>query len=255
MLRIPNIMIIDYEHAKALAFFHPTAVLLPDIIPENAINHKNSQVFKYPGIKEDVYVPAFKPDPHIKELLGLDKKDLVVTIRPPASEAHYHNPESEQLFNAIVDLLSMRADIKIVMLPRNDKQGDSIRQQWSAFFSAGKIIIPNQVVDGLNLMWYSDFVISGGGTMNREAAALGVPVYSIFRGKIGTVDRYLSNCGRLILLESISDIHDKLKVVRRQRPESPSETNNATLKSIVNIIASMAEKKSSAINDKTYKAC
>jgi predicted glycosyltransferase len=45
----------------------------------------------------------------------------------------------------------------------------------------------------LNLIWYSDLVISGGGTMNREAAALGVPVYSIFLGKSGAVDRYLSS--------------------------------------------------------------
>ncbi len=241
ILRIPNIMIIDYEHAKALTFFHPTAVLVPDIVFNNAFNYHKSQVYKYPGIKEDVYVPSFKPDPRIEEILGLNAEDITVTIRPPASEAHYHNPESDKLFNATVDLLSTRDNVKIVILPRNEKQGDSIRQQWPALFSTGKIIIPRDVIDGLNLMWYSDLVISGGGTMNREATALGVPVYSIFRGKIGAVDSYLSSCGRLVLLESVSDIRNKLKVIKRQRSESLSETTNVTLKSIVDIIASVAE--------------
>lgn len=241
ILRIPNIMIIDYEHAKALAFFHPTAVLVPDIVFNNTFTHHNSQVHKYPGIKEDVYVPSFKPDPHIKEILGLDVKDIIVTIRPPASEAHYHNPESDKLFNATVDLLATRDDVKIVILPRNARQDESIRQQWPSLFSTGKIIIPREVIDGLNLMWYSDLVISGGGTMNREATALGVPVYSIFRGKIGAVDRYLANCGRLVLLESVKDIRNNLKLIKRERIESASDAENATLKSIVNIIVSITK--------------
>ncbi|GMT46702.1 MAG: hypothetical protein IEMM0007_0268 [bacterium] len=130
----------------------------------------------------------------------------------------------------------------MIILPRYKKQEIWIKNMWQEMYSNRRIIIPDQVVDGLNLMWYFDLVISGGGTMNREAAALGVPVYSIFRGTIGAVDRYLANAGRLILLESIEDIKTKVILEHRQRPESLDHGNNATLQSIVASIISVIEK-------------
>ena len=105
----------------------------------------------------------------------------------------------------------------------------------------GKIIIPEKVVDGLNLIWNSDLVISGGGTMNREAAALGVPVYSIFRGKIGAVDRYLSENGRLTLIKNIEDIRTKITLVKREQQLAPKQKNNSALKSIVDGVISVIE--------------
>src|SRR5947199_9405367 len=101
--------------------------------------------------------------------------------------------------------------------------------------------IPEHIVDGLNLIWYSDLVISGGGTMNREAAALGVPVYSIFRGKIGAVDRYLSSTGRLVLIESVEDLHAKIQVIRRNRLAMPERVDGITLKSIVEQIVAITD--------------
>lgn len=80
------------------------------------------------------------------------------------------------------------------------------------------MIIPSSPVDGLNLIWFSDLVVSGGGTMNREAAALEIPVYSIFRGRIGAVDRYLADSGRLVLLESVEDVKTKIQLKRREKP-------------------------------------
>ena len=101
--------------------------------------------------------------------------------------------------------------------------------------------IPEQVVDGLSLIWYSDLVISGGGTMNREAATLGVPVYSVFRGKIGAVDHYLSTRGRLTLLGSVRDVQTKILLVRRNRPAEPQNGNGAALRTIVEQIAAIME--------------
>ena len=100
--------------------------------------------------------------------------------------------------------------------------------------------IPERVVDGLNLIWYSDLVISGGGTMNREAAALGVPVYSVFRGHIGAVDRYLSAAGRLVLLERPEDVRTKIAVTRRPRHPRTGQSESAALSSIVVQIAAIA---------------
>src|SRR3989442_14979658 len=144
-----------------------------------------------------------RPDPSVKDQLGLDGRDLVVTVRPPATEAHYHKPEAEVLLDAALGLLTHRPDVRVILLPRNEKQAQTLRKQWGKWIANRKIVIPEHVVDGLNLIWFSDLIISGGGTMNREAAALGVPVYSIFRGKIGAVDHYLSMRGRLVLLESV----------------------------------------------------
>lgn len=233
LLGIPSVLAFDYEHAKGLPFLHPTCFFVPEVIPLESIRHGNDSLFRYPGIKEDVYVPTFKPDPRILDELKIDKKDMLVTIRPPATEAHYHNPEAEELFDAAINYLYKFDGIRIVVLPRNKKQETVIANMWPEMFKSGKVLIPSKVVDGLNLIWFSDFVISGGGTMNREAAALGVPVYSIFRGPIGAVDRYLAKSGRLIMLESTEDVKTKIKVVRRSKEGGPDRSKAKALDSIV----------------------
>jgi len=242
LLGIPTIMIFDYEFAKALVFLHPDWIFIPDIISDSAIKHKKSRIFRYPGIKEDVYVPGFRPDPRVRGMLGLADDEIVATIRPPASEAHYHNPESELLFEATIELMAARKEMKIVILPRNEKQADLIRARWPELCANGKIVIPRDVIDGLNLIWYSDLVVSGGGTMNREAAALGVPVYSIFRGEIGAVDRYLAENGRLTLLETVEDVRTKIRLVQRAKGTENAVGNSAALREIVNAIEKALEK-------------
>ncbi len=133
--------------------------------------------------------------------------------------------------------------MKLVLLPRNEKQVMCLKERWPDLFSKGKMRMPEHVVDGLNLIWYSDLVISGGGTMNREAAALGVPVYSIFRGKIGAVDHSLSMRGRLVLLESVRDVHTKILLVRRNRPAKPQNGDGTALSSIVKQIVAIMDSK------------
>jgi predicted glycosyltransferase len=95
------------------------------------------------------------------------------------------------------------------------------------------MIIPDSAVDGLNLIWHSDLVISGGGTMNREAAALGVPVYSIFRGESGYVDRYLSASGRLTMIGNVEDVRQKIRLKKWRRPDVPGKGGKETLHRIV----------------------
>jgi uncharacterized protein len=233
LLGIPSMFLGDYEFATNWAFVRPNYLVCPEVIPNAAFRLDPNRILKYPGIKEDVYVPRFVPDPRIRAQLGLQEQDIVVTIRPPANEAHYHNPQSDELFDAAVESLSKKPELKLVALPRNEKQATWLRERWPFLFSTGKMRIPEQIVDGLNLIWHSDFVISGGGTMNREAAALGVPVYSIFRGKIGAVDQYLSKTRRLVLLQSPEDLHTKILPVRRERPARPQNGQSAALSRIV----------------------
>jgi predicted glycosyltransferase len=240
LLRIPSMVIFDYEFAKGLGVFQPRWVMAPQIIAEGITGAK-SEVMQYPGIKEDAYVPRFKPDPSIRTRLGLSPEDLVVTLRPPANEAHYHNAESEVLLDAVLERLKNNPNTKVILLPRNQRQEASIRKTWPDLFETGKMQVPAKAVDGLNLIWYSDLVISGGGTMNREAAALGVPVYSIFRGKIGAVDRELARTSRLHLLESVSDVQTKLDLRRWRRPAVPNESNPAALEAMIhNITTALA---------------
>ena len=241
MLRIPTITIMDYEHARWAWFLGNAWAMLPDVIPGTALKLRKDRILRYPGIKEDVYAPSFRPDPAIKSILGITDQDLVVTLRPPATQAHYHNPESEVLLDAVFEIIARTPNIKVVLVPRTAEQEAELRKQWLDLFDSGNVIVPKQVVDGLDLIWFSDVVISGGGTMNREAAALGVPVYSIFRGKTGAVDEYLAKSGRLVLLQSADDVRAKLKLVRRNIGTRCTEEKRDALGAIVDHIAGMAE--------------
>ena len=239
LLAIPSVVIADYEHVTHVN--RADFMIVPEVIPTDVAGRFARRVLKYPGIKEDVYASTFKPDPSIVAELGLAADELVVTVRPPATEAHYHNPESEALFAEVIDLLAETALARIVLLPRNGRQAAEIARRWPQWLESSKLIIPRQAVDGLNLVWHSDLVISGGGTMNREAASLGVPVYSIFRGRIGAVDRYLAEHGRLVLLETRDDVRTKISLTKRRRPESVAAADRSALDTIVDELVTVVQ--------------
>src|SRR5439155_6369039 len=113
--------ILDYEFASRVSL-HPDWILVPEPIPESIGLVARKQVMRYPGLKEDVYIPQLRPDPSVKDQLGLNGTDLVVTVRPPATEAHYHNPEADVLLDAALGLLTHRPDVRVILLPRNEKQ-------------------------------------------------------------------------------------------------------------------------------------
>jgi predicted glycosyltransferase len=232
-------LIFDDEHAQWVKALSPSWVMTPELIPDESaistIGIRKDRILKYPGIKEDVYAATFQPSPGLRSRLGLKDHELVVTVRPPATEAHYHNPESEQLLASVLERIAREPAARAVLLPRTSKQADNLRVQWPELFACRKVFIPDNAVDGLELIWTSDLVVSGGGTMNREAAALGVPVYSIFRGKIGAVDRYLADVGRLVLLESVDDVERKITFAARGRSTRKSSDRQA-LETIVSNI-------------------
>ncbi|HXX18202.1 MAG TPA: DUF354 domain-containing protein [Candidatus Acidoferrum sp.] len=240
-LGIPTVMMHDYEHSTKTGFIEPDWTLTPDVIPDRAIAKKSRRRLKYPGLKEDVYAHRLQPDPSLLTDLGISPSDLIVTLRPPATEAHYHNPESETLFAETLRMLEDKPFVRAVTLPRNERQKLQLKSEWADLIATGRMIIPKGPLDGMNLIWFSDLVVSGGGTMNREAAALGVPVYSIFRGRIGAVDRYLTDCGRMTLIESVEDVRTKIVLSRRNRPTKPESTVRPALHSIVNSLIDILE--------------
>ena len=246
VLGIPTLLILDYEFIAKMGFIRPDWIFVPEMIPDSKELKPKRKVLRYPGLKEDVYVPRLKLDPALKHQLGLVENDIVVTVRPPATEAHYHNPEAEILLDAALHLLTQTPDVRVILLPRNKKQGRMMRDTWGKWIENSKIVIPESAVDGMNLIWFSDLVISGGGTMNREAAALRVPVYSIFRGKIGAVDRQLQREGRLILIESVEDIASKIVLTRRQENEQRVSNERPALQVILDGIMEITGQRSPA---------
>src|ERR1022692_853912 len=242
LLGIPNVMLTDYEFVAKVPTIRPAWIMVPNVVPDENLSLHGSRVLKYPGIKEDVYLSRFRPDQQLRKRLGISPNDVLITVRPPATEAHYHNPEAEKLLTEALNLFLRNPEARILLLPRNKRQETELRSAWSDGLASGKLLIPDHVEDGLNLIWNSDLVISGGGTMNREAAAMGVPVYSIFRGKIGAVDRYLAQEGCLVMVETIEDVRTKIKAVRRPISAQRSTGRNVgALETIVDNIVHILE--------------
>jgi len=243
LLGIPTVVMFDYEFVNSAAFLHPSWIFVPEVIPTERLSQRPDHVFRYHGLKEDVYVPRLRPNPGVRTLLGIRDDEILVTLRPPATEAHYHNPESEQFLAETMQHLLGQDGLRVVMLPRNEKQATELRALWKEAIDYGRIVIPGSALDGLNLIWNSDLVVSGGGTMNREAAALGVPVYSIFRGRIGAVDQYLAKTGKLTILDKLEDVRTKILLKRRPARHLDSDGRSPALDSILEAVISIAEEK------------
>ena len=251
-LGIPVAEIMDYEHTAESSLLESRWYLTPKVV--SAALHagtSNDRIRTYDGIKEDVYVPDFQPDASILDLLGLREAKVVVTARPPATEAHYHNPEADLLFARFIERALACPEVKTVLLPRNHRQETHLRNRFPLWFDDAKLVVPQGVVDGLNLIWHSDLVVSGGGTMNREAAAMGVPVYSVFRGPTGAVDRLLCEQHRLILIETPDEVDRKIQLVPRTKAKLPTAHASHALTDILKhlnaIIASLPQNPSTTL--------
>ena len=228
----------DYEHIflgipKYLADKLIFPFMLKDIILHDKKIPEHKAAF-YPGLKEEVYVHKFQPDESIIRELNLNLNHIIVVLRPPEQRAHYHVPESQVLFDAMVGCLAKMDNIQIVFLARSEAERESLRNHpdYNQNF-----IIPETAVNGLNLIWFSDAVIGGGGTMNREAAVLGVPVYSIFKGQQGGIDRWLEEQKKMTFIHSKVQIQ-QLKLSKRSRgqiPEIDDKVLNFLVKSAVDI--------------------
>jgi predicted glycosyltransferase len=207
-LRIKSVTLMDYEHQPAnhLAFRLASRVIVPRAFPDSALRRYGAargKVKRYRGMKEDVYLADFTPDPHFGEVLralGVTRDEVLVVVRPPASEALYHRFEND-LFAEMLERLCARPDVKVVLLARTETQ----RAEYEAL-SRANMILPREALDGPNLIAAADLVISAGGTMNREAAAIGVPVATIYAGEWAAIDEQMVREGRLRRLATREDV-------------------------------------------------
>ena len=219
LLGLRSVTLMDYEHQPAnhLAFRLASRVVVPRAFPEEALRRSGarpSKVRRYEGIKEDVYLADFAPDPRFPELLrerfGFDlDRDVLVVVRPPASEALYHRFENELFAELLARLLAQRG-VKVLLLARGTEQ----REALSARFASMNFFAPREALDGANLVAAADLVVSAGGTMNREAAALGVPAATVYAGRWAAVDEQLVREGRLRRVGTREDL-EHLRVEKK----------------------------------------
>jgi uncharacterized protein len=197
LLGVPSATTFDYEWATfqhQLGCRPATRVLVPEAIPPARLERygvRPPKLRRYSGLKEEYYLADFEPDPAVPAALGLDADRILVVVRTPSDYALYHRTPSP-LFPALLDRLGRREDVHAVVLPRTDEQGRAARR-----LALASLVVPEDAVDAQSLIAFSDLVVSAGGTMNREAVALGVPVYTTFGGRLGGVDEALLRDGRL----------------------------------------------------------
>jgi len=225
MLKLPILTLDDYEFSSVrLQNAFSDRILVPQVIPTDRLTAQGlnpKKLMRYPGLKEEVYVYDFKPDASVLDKLRLDPSNVIATVRPPATWAHYHEGLGDSLFRALLNRLKRESGIQVVVCARTEAQELELRQRYD--LSPEKFNVSAQAVDGLSLMWFSDVVFSGGGTMVREAALLGLNVNSFFGGRIAAADEYLVSQGRLRLLRAPDEIDSlPLPLKRTHRPVAPS---------------------------------
>jgi uncharacterized protein len=221
-LRIRSAQLQDYEFAgvqRQLAFRVARRVLVPDSIPVGRmakVGAKGDKLFRYPGLKEDYYLADFVADPSVFGELGLDRERILVVVRPPPETSEYHaeNP----LYDQVIQRLAEADGVTAVVIPRTEGQAARVRAMDSP-----NLVVPGHAVDAQSLIAFADLVVSAGGTMNREAVALGTPVYTTFAGRMGGVDEALIADGRLRILESA----DELEFTRKQSEAAPQNPRDA----------------------------
>jgi len=205
ILRVRCATTFDYEWATVQHNVNcrlAEVVVVPDAIPPARLYRYGARgkLRTYPGLKEEYYLSEFEPDPAVLEQLGLDPAGPIAVLRTAPEVSLYHRFEND-LFAQVLDRLRGG---QVVVLPRTAQQRSELQR-------AGGFIVPTHAVDAQSLIAYADLVVSAGGTMNREAVALGTPVYTVFEGRLGAVDERLIADGRLMALERA----DQVKLAKR----------------------------------------
>ncbi|HZE29527.1 MAG TPA: DUF354 domain-containing protein [Gaiellaceae bacterium] len=199
-LGIPSATTFDYEFAwlqHQLGCRAATRVVVPEAIPTERLERYGARppkLLQYPGLKEEYYLADFEPDRSALEPFELDPARTLVVVRTPPDVSLYHR-RSNPLFPQVLEHLGRNDEVNAIVIPRTEEQREYVRG-----LELPSIQVPERAVDAQSLIAFADLVVSAGGTMNREAVALGTPVYTTYGGRLGGVDEWLIREGRLIPL-------------------------------------------------------
>jgi predicted glycosyltransferase len=222
-LGVPSATTFDYEFAwlqHQLGCRAAARVVVPDAIPAERLARygvRPPRLRTYPGLKEEYYLADFEPDPAVPRRLGADASRQLVVVRTPPEVSLYHR-HGNPLFLDVLERLGRHGTVHVVVLPRTAEQ----REQIGAL-GLPSVLLPGRAVDAQSLIAAADVVVSAGGTMNREAVALGVPVHTTFGGRLGAVDERLIREGRLVQLRRAADLDlDRLPARGERLRRDPS---------------------------------
>lgn len=226
-LKIPVITMYDYEFTETFIFNRfSDKVLIPEKIPDKTLDEIGLPIakrIKYQGLKEELYLNYFQPDQTFwenfasKNQLSIDSDTILVALRPPATTANYHNENSEILFRELLKYLLSNVKTLTIISPRTDEQKIEIEKLMAELnLDSARCLILKKAVNGLDLALNADLLISGGGTMNREAVLLGTKVYSIFAGKQGALDLAMEQDGLITFIRQPEDIQ-KIRLEKSEK--------------------------------------
>jgi uncharacterized protein len=215
LLGIPNVTLFDYEYSEHnIKNWAATLMMVPDVIPLErlrSLGYRMERIYQYPGIKEQIYLNPSGYDPDYVKSFGIDPQKILVIFRPPATESHYHDEKSEELVLPLLRYLD-RLDVAVIIMPRYASQVVELKELTKDMHHQPAIL--NYPIDGPKLLAHADLVISGGGTMIREAAVLQTPAYSIFSGESGAVDEYLVHKDILTWIRTSGDL-SRINLVKK----------------------------------------
>ena len=222
-LKIPAVDMFDYEWATlqhTVGCRPARRVMTPDAIPPERLRRygvTDAKLAQFPGLKEEYYLADFEPDRSVLDALGLNPDRVLVAVRPPPDVSLYHR-KANRLFPQVLDHIGRDQNVQAVVVPRTEQQ-----RRFLHWLNLPSLVVPAGAVDGQSLIALVDLVVSAGGTMNREAVALGTPVYTTYGGRLGGVDEALIREGRLRPLTDPRAIElvkrDGGATVRRRDPQ------------------------------------
>jgi len=220
LLRVPNTTMFDYEWAVLQHHANcrlASRVLVPDAIPPDRLARYGARppkLVRYPGLKEEYYLSDFEPDESVLQDLGVARSSTLAVVRTAPSYALYLGGSENPVLPRALERLSSDENTQTVVLARTPEQAHAVRA-----LAYPRLVVPGRAVDGRSLVALADLLVSAGGTMNREAAVLGTPVWSIFEGRLGAIDEQLAREGRLRFLDDPAeiDVEKKSKGAWRDR--------------------------------------
>ena len=144
---------------------------------------KREQIILYDGFKEDIYMASYTPDPSFLKNLPFNN---FITIRPENLKANYVPKDAVTI---VPKLFEVFKNENILFLPRYKEE----RVYADGF---DNIFIPDGILPGKDVCFYTKVMLTGAGTFAREAALLGTPSVSFFPGKeFLTVDKIMQENG------------------------------------------------------------
>jgi hypothetical protein len=238
LLGIPAWTAVDYEHADLHHLGGVRCFMIPGVMPADAFDRAGiprAVIRRYDGLKEDVYLSGFRPVIDVRRMLRVADDEALVVFRPCSDNAHYGSNGNRALERQVLQRLIPQERVRIIALPRTARQARRLR----AFENGnGKLRVHAVALDGPSAVHAADLVVSGGGTMAREAAVLGVPAISHFTGPLGAVDEFLAGQERIRLIRTRADL-DRVGAVVRRPPAQP-RANGGPLREVVDAICATA---------------